>query len=210
MKKDKKELILNYWKKDKIITDKKVLNAFKKVERQNFVPKYLKEFAYDDVPLHIGEGQTISQPTTVALMTQALNIKKGDNVLEVGSGSGYQAAILSELVGEKGKVFTIEYLKELYLFAKKNLKSYKNVKVLLGDGSKGYNAEAPFDKIIVTAASPVIPPPLIEQLKTGGVLLIPVGEFIQDMLKITKTKSGLKKEDLGEFRFVPLKGEHGF
>jgi protein-L-isoaspartate(D-aspartate) O-methyltransferase len=143
-------------------------------------------------------------------MTQALSPKKGDKILEVGTGSGYQAAVLSESVGSKGEVVTIEYLKSLFLYARKNLKNYNNVKTVLGDGSKGYKKEAPFDGIIVTAASPRIPKPLKQQLKVGGVLVIPVGEIIQDMIKVTRTKKGYKKENLGEFRFVPLKGEHGF
>lgn len=205
-----KKDLLDYWKSERVITSKKVLEAFSKVDRVKFVPKYLKEFAYHDIPLHIMDGQTISQPTTVAIMTQALKPKKGDKILEVGTGSGYQAAILSEVVGSGGKVVTIEYLKNLYLYAKKNLKNYKNVKGVIGDGGKGYKPEAPYDKIIVTAASPKVLKPLIKQLKTGGVLVIPVGEVIQDMIKITKKKKGVKKENLGEFRFVPLKGEQGF
>ncbi|VVB75950.1 Protein-L-isoaspartate O-methyltransferase [Candidatus Tiddalikarchaeum anstoanum] len=199
-----KEKLLKYWKKDKIVKDAKILKALTDVKREEFIPDYQKKFAYDDIPLHIGEGQTISQPTTVAIMTQALSPKLGEKILEVGTGSGYQSAILSKIIGPKGKIITIEYLKELYLFAKKNLKDFKNVSVLHGDGSKGYPKEAPFDKIIVTAAASSIPKQLLGQLKTGGVLVIPVGDFIQEMQKITKTKEGLKKEKLGEFRFVPL------
>lgn len=205
-----KNNLLNFWQSDKLLKKRMVLDAFKKVKRENFVPKYLKEFAYDDIPLHIGEGQTISQPTTVAIMTNALKLKTGDKVLEVGSGSGYQAAIISEIIGKTGKLYTIEYLKNLYILAKNNLKNYKNVTVILGDGSKGLKKEAPFDKIIVTAASPNIPKQLVQQLKTGGILIVPVGGLIQDMIKITKKENGIKKENLGEFRFVPLKGKYGF
>jgi protein-L-isoaspartate(D-aspartate) O-methyltransferase len=199
-----KKKLLSYWKKDKIVKDKIVLDALTKVNREEFVPSFQKRFAYDDIPLYIGEGQTISQPTTVAIMTQALGLKKGEKALEIGSGSGYQAAILSEIVGKLGKIATIELLKPLYLFAKKNLKNYTNVTTVHGDGTKGYPAMAPYNKIIVTAAAKEIPKALLDQLKVGGVMVIPVGDFIQKMLKITKTKTGLKKEELGEFRFVPL------
>jgi len=206
----RKMALINYWKKDKIITTKNILNAFRKVDRKNFIPEYLHDYAYDDAPLHIGEGQTISQPTTVAIMTQALSPRKGEKVLKVGAGSGYQAAILSECVGKEGRVFSVEFLKGLFLFARKNLKNYSNVTVLLGDGSKGCPEGAPFDKIIVTAAAPKIPEPLVYQLRIGGVMVIPVGDFIQTMIKMKKTRKGVVKSDLGEFRFVPLKGEHGF
>ncbi len=202
--------LLNYWKSDKIITDKRILRAFKSVDRRKFVPSYLRLYAYDDKPLPIGEGQTISQPTTVAIMVQALEPRLGDKILEVGAGSGYEAAILSKCVGKNGKVITIEYLKSIYKMAKKNLKEYSNVEVVLGDGSKGYEKEAPYDRIIVSAASPTIPKPLLSQLKDGGIMVIPVGEFIQEMYKITKKDGKIKKESLGEFRFVELKGEFGF
>lgn len=205
-----KENLLKYWKSEGIITNDKVLEAFKRVDREEFVPEYSRNYAYQDTPLSIGSGQTISQPTTVALMTQALNPRKGDKILEVGAGSGYQAAVLSEVVGDEGRVYTIEYLKDLYLYAKSNLEDYDNVIVLLGDGSKGYSERAPYDKIIVTAASPSIPKPLKKQLTTNGVLVIPVGNFIQTMTRVVRTKKGYKKEELGEFRFVPLKGEFGF
>ncbi len=202
--------LLNYWRSDKIITDNKILRAFKSVDRRKFVPSYLRLYAYDDKPLPIGEGQTISQPTTVAIMVQALEPKPGDKILEVGAGSGYVAAILSKCVGKMGKVITIEYLKSIYKMAKNNLKKYSNVEVVLGDGSKGYEKEAPYDRIIVSAASPTIPKPLLSQLRDGGTMVIPVGEFIQEMYKITKKDGKIKKEGLGEFRFVELKGEFGF
>jgi protein-L-isoaspartate(D-aspartate) O-methyltransferase len=182
--------LLDYWWGEKIITNKEILDAFRKVDRKKFIPSYLKEFAYHDIPLHISDGQTISQPTTVAIMTQALNPEKKDKVLEIGSGSGYQSAILSHL---SDKVFSIEYLKSLYLYAKKNLKSYKNVEVLHGDGSKGYKKKSPYDKIIVTAAAPKIPKALIKQLKIGGVVVNPVGEIRQDRVKVTKTRDKIKK-----------------
>lgn len=199
-----KNILISYWKKEKIVKDKNILKALIDIDRANFVPFFQRKYAYVDAPLHIGENQTISQPTTVAIMTQALKPKKGDKILEVGSGSGYQSAILSKIVGKEGKIISIERIKKLYFYAKKNLKKFDNVKVVLGDGSKGFVKEAPFDKIIVTAAAEYIPKQLLSQLKIGGIIVIPVGKFIQDMIKIKKTKNGFKKEQLGEFRFVPL------
>lgn len=203
--------MIDYWKKEKIITNKKVIEAFRKVKREDFVPKVLKDRVYEDNPLEIGFGQTISQPTTLMIMTQALNVKEGEKILEVGTGSGYQAAILSALVGKNGKVYTTEIIKELYEFSKKNLIPYKNVKVLNVDGSQGLKNYKPFDRIIVTAASPKIPENLIEQLKLNGILITPVGDrYNQEMLKIIKKKNKLEIKSLGDFLFVPLKGKYGF
>ena len=205
-----KQSLINYWLYSKTITDRKVINAFKKIPRENFLPKPLKEYAYDDRPLPILKQQTISQPTTIMIMTQALDLKKGQKVLEVGTGSGYQAALISELIGKNGKLYTLEIIKELVKFSKENLKNLKNVKVIKGDGSIGYKKEAPYDKIIVTAATPKIPKQLIKQLKINGILVVPVGNiYSQRMLKIIK-KDKLIKKDLGEFVFVPLKGRYGF
>jgi protein-L-isoaspartate(D-aspartate) O-methyltransferase len=179
------------------------------VPREKFVLPLFQEEAYEDYPLPIGLNQTISQPTTVAIMTEALNPTFGDKILEIGAGSGYQAAILSEIVGPGGNIITIEILPELVKLAKRNLKAYENVKVLKRDGSKGYKKEAPYDRILVAAAAPVVPEALFEQLKEGGILLVPVGEpRKQKLLKITKQKKGARKvEDLGAFIFVPLVGE---
>ncbi len=208
-----KELI-DYWKKDKIITDRKVLDAFQKVERENFISEHLEKEAYADVPLPIGYGQTISQPTTIALMTEALELKKGLKVLEVGTGSGYQAALIANIIGGKGKVITTEIIPQLAEFARANLKKAKimNVIVLEKDGSQGHKEEAPYDRIIVTAAAPEVPKHLLEQLKEKGILLAPVGDlYNQEMLKVRKLKNGkTKTENLGDFVFVPLRGSEGF
>jgi len=214
-----KELI-EYWQKQKIITDKQVLEAFKKVKRENFIPKNLKDYAYLDKPLPIGFGQTISQPTTIAIMTQALELKPGMKVLEIGTGSGYQAAILACIVGNKrekgkaGKVISIEIIPELTEYAKENLKKEKitNTKVFHSDGSLGYKKEAPYDRIIVTAACPKIPKSLLKQLKNNGILVAPVGYPSQNMMKIKKDKTGKQTttENLGEFIFVPLTGKYGW
>ncbi|MBI2136830.1 protein-L-isoaspartate(D-aspartate) O-methyltransferase [Candidatus Woesearchaeota archaeon] len=204
-----KQDLINYWQKDCIITDKKLLKAFSAVDREKFIlPGYLSE-AYGDYPLPISAGQTISQPTTVMLMIQALELKKTDKVLEIGAGSGYNAAIISKLCK---KVYSIEIVEELAEFARKNLKNagIKNVEVIHADGSLGYENEAPYDKCIITAACPEIPEPIIEQVKIDGIILAPVGIGYQKMIKARKTKTGLDRENLGEFAFVPLKGKSGF
>ena len=203
----RKNDLVNYWTQNKIITDKSVLDAFLRVPRENFVLPQYKDQAYGDIPLPTKKGQTISQPTTVMIMTQALEVKKEQKILEVGTGSGYQAAILSVLVGDKDKVYTTEILKELYDFAKENLKDYKNVTLLHKDASKGLDEFAPFDRIIITAAATKMPQKLLQQLKIDGIMLVPLGEnkYVQKMLKITKQKDQNKIEDLGNFVFVPLK-----
>ncbi|HLC55886.1 MAG TPA: protein-L-isoaspartate(D-aspartate) O-methyltransferase [Candidatus Nanoarchaeia archaeon] len=181
-----------------------VIEAFKKVKRENFVLKKYKQYAYDDVPLPIGHDQTISQPSTVIFMTNALDVKKTDKILEIGTGSGYQAAILSKLAKQ---VYTTEIIDELYKYAKEKLKNFKNVKVIKKDGSEGLEEYKFYDKIILTAASREAPRHLLKQLKENGILLAPVGNlYIQDMIKLTKDKT----ESLGKFVFVPLKGKYGF
>lgn len=196
-----KELIEEGWLKTKT-----VIEAFRKVPRENFVPKEQRKYAYANYPLPIPGGQTISQPLTVAVMTEALAAKRGDKVLEVGAGSGYQAAILSEIVGPTGKIITTEIVLELFEFAKKNLKDYGNAIVLNIDGSLGYEKEAPYDKIIVTASAPSIPQPIIRQLKDGGRLVIPVGDR---MVIVEKQGGEIKETFLGYYAFVPLTGKHG-
>jgi len=200
-----KEGLIDYWLKSGIVKDKRVIGAFKKVPREKFVLDRYVDDAYLDTALPLIEGQTISQPTTVMIMTDALEVKKGSKVLEVGAGSGYQAALLSVLVGGKGKVFTIERVAELFKYAKRRLKGYKNVKIVKGDGSKGYSNEAPFDRVIVTAACREVPKALVEQLKDGGVLVAPVrGSYSQEMVKLKKKKGKIFPKKLGSFIFVPL------
>ena len=165
-----KSSLISFWKENKIIHSEKLLEAFRKVPREKFILKEYKEQAYEDIALPLIKGQTISQPTTIMLMTQALDIKQDNKVLEIGSGSGYQAAILSYLAKD---VITTEIIPELFEYAKKNLKSYKNVKVIKAEENLlGYPKESPYDRIIVTAASPDIPKTLLEQLKSGGILVI--------------------------------------
>jgi len=202
-----KEALYTSFLKAKDITSPRVLQAFLKVPRERFIPSTLRPYAYDDHPLLIGKGQTISQPTTVLLMTQFLELLPGHKVLEIGTGSGYQAAIISDIIGNKGKVITTEIIEDLYLQGKKNLKNYKNVKVIHTDGSLGYPKEAPYDRVIMTAASPKLPEHLLLQLKKEGILLAPVGDMLsQHMIRVRK---GSSPENLGEFIFVPLTGKHG-
>lgn len=205
--------LVDKWKTNGIVKDKKILDAFMKVPREKFISKDYLDEAYGDYPLPIGHGQTISQPTTVMMMTEALDLKRGYKVLEVGAGCGYQAAIISNIVGEKGSVVTTEIVPELIKLAKKNIKklNLKNVAIVKFDGSQGYKKTSPYDAIIVTAACPRVPTVLIEQLADGGVLVAPVGElFDQIMVKILKQGDKIKEKNLGYFRFVPLKGKYGF
>lgn len=187
------------------IDHQQTLDAMLKVERHMFVPDHLKEDAYDDNPLPIGYGQTISQPYIVAFMTSGIEPKKDHKVLEIGTGSGYQAAVLAEIVKE---VYTIEIIEELFNSAKKRLKqlSYKNVKTKYADGYYGWEEHAPFDAIVVTAAAEYVPPPLLEQLKDGGKMIIPVGTpfFNQNLVLIVKKGEEFVTKNLLPVRFVPF------
>ncbi len=187
------------------VVDKKVLDAMERVDRKNFVTSVFSEKAYDDTPLPIACGQTISQPTVVGLMTQALQVTSRDKVLEVGTGSGYQAAILSLLAR---RVYTVERHSLLVnnaskVFQKLNI---SNITTICADGGYGLEQQAPFDRIIVTAASDDPPASLLSQLKTGGIMVIPVGQSdnMQNLIKIAKTDGGYDYQDLQTVRFVPL------
>ena len=185
------------------VKDKRVLETMGKVPRHLFVPEIRRANAYKDSPLLIGYGQTISQPYIVAYMTEAALLRPGDKVLEIGTGSGYQAAVLAKIVD---KVYTIEIVKPLAEESAKKLKElgYNNIFPRYGDGYKGWPEEAPFDAIVVTAAPPQIPQELVNQLKVGGRMVIPVGAFYQELIRITKTKAGIEKEILIPVRFVPM------
>ncbi len=196
--------------KRKGISDNSVLKAMEMIPRHYFLDSAFSENAYEDKPFSILEGQTISQPYTVAFQTQLLNLKKGDKVLEIGTGSGYQTAILS-LMG--ASVYSIERHRKLYEFAKEKLHQlHLKAHLICGDGTKGLDKLAPFDKIIVTAGAPVVPDSLVKQLKTGGTLVIPVGdEKEQKMLQIIRlNETETETKAFGGFAFVPLIGEHGW
>jgi len=192
------------------IRDPRVLSAFRTVPRHLFVSEALSEQAYGDYPLPIGEQQTISQPYIVAEMTQALELGQDDRVLEVGTGSGYQAAILAQIVY---RVYTVERRRTLYmqtrnLFDKLN---YHNIVTKYADGTKGWQEESPFDAIVVTAGAPEMPEVLINQLAEGGRLVIPVGnQHSQELIKIFRDKGSIQQSNLGGCRFVKLVGEHGW
>jgi protein-L-isoaspartate(D-aspartate) O-methyltransferase len=192
------------------IKDAKLIGAMKKIPRHLFVEEALQNQAYNDHPSPIGEKQTISQPYMVALMTEALLLMGKEKVLEIGTGSGYQTAILAEL---SEKVFSIERIRPLALRARKLLYElgYFNVEIKIFDGTLGWMEESPFDAIVVTAGSPDIPQTLVDQLAIGGRLVIPVGDaFVQDLIRVIKTEEGIKKEDLGGCRFVKLIGKYGW
>lgn len=188
------------------VRDKLVLDAMRKVPRHLFVSENLIDQAYSDGPLPIGEGQTISQPYIVALMTELLGLKGGEKILEIGTGSGYQAAILAEIAKE---VYTIEIICSLAELSEERLKEmgYENITIRCADGYQGWKENAPFDGVIVTAAPDHIPQPLVDQLKVGGRLVIPVGDVFQELMVITKTETGIKKMNAIPVRFVPMTGE---
>lgn len=188
------------------VRDSLVVQAMRKVPRHEFVPRQLRGFAHRDGPLPIGEGQTISQPYIVALMTELLQLEGEERVLEIGTGSGYQAAVLAEIAGE---VYTIEILEPLAAAAGKRLKDmgYENITVRCGDGYQGWEEHAPFDGIIVTCAPDHIPQPLVEQLGVGGRMVIPVGEEYQELIVLERGEEGVTKKSIIPVRFVPMTGE---
>jgi protein-L-isoaspartate(D-aspartate) O-methyltransferase len=193
--------------KDRGIKDERVLGAMGKVPREEFVPPASRDASYEDGPLPIGYDQTISQPYIVAFMTEQLRLKPSDRVLEIGTGSGYQAAILAELVSE---IYSIEIVEPLAKNAEATLQrlGYKNVRLKIGDGYKGWPDAAPFDAIIVTCAPDKVPQPLIDQLKDGGRVIIPVGERFAQQLYLLEKKNGQIKESVTlPVRFVPMAGE---
>lgn len=210
---EKKKELIEDLKAKGYIKSKKVEEAMLSVPREVFVPKDKIMFAYEDQPLSIGLGQTISAPHMVAMMTELLNLHEGDKVLEIGSGSGYHASVLSKLVGPNGKIISVERFEDLAKIAEENLKKagITGVKIVVGDGSLGYKDDAPYDKICVTCSVPDIPPPLIEQLKPGGRMVIPVGRYFQELLVVDKDEYGrITKESAGGVAFVPMIGKYGF
>lgn len=188
------------------IQDPRVLEAMRRVPREAFVPEALRPQAYADAPLPIGGGQTISQPYIVAFMTEAARLGPGDKVLEVGTGSGYQAAVLAEL---GARVWSIEIRGDLAERARRTLREtgYGEIQVRTGDGYRGWAEAGPFDAILVTAAPDAVPDPLLDQLKPGGRLIVPVGSGTQELVRVTRTPGGFERENLLPVRFVPMTGE---
>ena len=207
---EKYEMLRNDMVENQIISrgvkDPLVIKAMKTVPRHLFIPKNEATYAYLDEPRPIGEGQTISQPYIVAFMTEQLHLKPHYRVLEIGTGSGYQAAILGQIVDT---VYTIEIIPELAQKAKEVITNlnYNNIIVIEGDGYNGWPDKSPFDAIIVTAAPSKIPPPLLEQLKNGGRMVLPVGEYVQELVVVDKNESGISMENVLPVRFVPMTGK---
>jgi len=189
----------------------RVVEAMSRVPRELFVPEELRPMAYEDRPLPIGHGQTISAPHMVAMMCDLLDLRGGMKVLEVGGGCGYHAAVMAELVGPSGHVYSVERIPELVEMARRNLERarYRNVSMILGDGTLGYSEQAPYDRISVAASAPDIPEPLKEQLRPGGRMVIPVGSYSQDLLVVTKNHDIRVERAMGVI-FVPLIGKYGF
>ncbi|MBD3415446.1 MAG: protein-L-isoaspartate(D-aspartate) O-methyltransferase [Candidatus Aminicenantes bacterium] len=206
LKKKQKQMV-EIQLKTRGIRDPKVLEAMNKVQRHEFVPNNLNMNAYDDEPLPIGSGQTISQPYVVAYMTEVLKLKGEERVLEIGTGSGYQAAVLAEIAKQ---VFTVEVSKELAEKAQRILEKlgYHNIEYKIGDGTLGWEEHAPYDAIMVTAAPGKTPEPLKEQLRSGGRMIIPVGHAFQNLILYEKSDGKIKKKKLLPVRFVPLVSRH--
>ena len=195
------------------IKTEKVRKAMEAVPREEFIPASNRPYAYADQPLPIGEGQTISAPHMVAMICEILELEDGMDVLEIGTGFGYNAAVVAQIIGEKGHLYSIERISSLAETAKENLKRTgldENITVIVGDGTKGYTEEAPYDRIYGTASAPSLPEPLREQLKIGGIMLIPVGEknYFQDLVYIKRESED--KKSTGGVAFVPMIGEHGW
>ena len=207
---EKYDLLRNNMVESQIISrgvkDPLVIKEMKTVPRHLFIPKDEAAYAYLDEPRPIGEGQTISQPYIVAFMTEQLRLKPHYRVLEIGTGSGYQAAVLAQIVDS---VYTIEIIPELAQKAKEVITTlhYNNIVVIEGDGYNGWPSKAPFDAIIVTAAPSKIPPPLLEQLKDGGRMVLPVGEYVQELVVVNKNENGISMENVLPVRFVPMTGK---
>ncbi len=208
--------------KERVLHSPRVIEAMRRVPREKFLPENMRTYSAVDTPLPIGFGQTASAPHMVSIMNEALQLEIGNKVLEVGAGSGWHAATIAELIApqtaprsEWGHVYTVEIVQNLAEFARKNIMNGgygDRVTIIYSDGSIGYPEKAPYDRILVTAGAPDVPKPLVDQLKTAGIMLIPVGSLslFQSLFKITKTADGkTKEENLGGVAFVPLTGEYG-
>ncbi len=211
---DENRALIERLKRIGVLTGPRVEKAMLAVPRHLFVPPALRDEAYVDAPLPIGMGQTISAPHMVAIMTELLDVRPGHRVLEIGTGSGYQAAILAHLVGDTGKVYTVERIPELAEQARERFRTLgldKRIEVVVGDGSRGLPEHAPYDRILVTCGAPRIPPPLLEQIGDGGKILVPEGgRYYQQLAVYTFEKGRLKRKVVEDVMFVPLVGEYGW
>jgi protein-L-isoaspartate(D-aspartate) O-methyltransferase len=207
---ERESLVANLQRAGYIKTER-VKQAFLAVPRDVFLPGFLKKYSYVDTPLDIGQGQTISAPHMVAIMCESLDIQQGQKILEIGTGSGYHAAVVAQLVGKSGMVYTIERFESLAKKAKASLKNIdcQNVVVEVGDGSCGLPSYRPYDRIYVTCAAPCVPPPLVEQLSDPGKLLVPVGDMYCELTILVKEKGKTSMHQLGGCAFVPLVGKYG-
>jgi protein-L-isoaspartate(D-aspartate) O-methyltransferase len=203
--------LVSQLKKEGRIKKLEIENAFLEIPRENFIPDNLHMFAYSDSPLEIGDRQTISAPHMVAIMCEDLDLKLGQKILEIGSGSGYHAAIVSKIIGQKGFIYSVERIESLADYAKKNLKKtgIKNVKIILGDGSQGLKENAPYDRIYATCCAPKFPPLLINQLKDNGKLMVPIGKNICSLKLLEKKQDDVIIRDLGGCAFVQMIGKNG-
>lgn len=200
--------LLDYLERQEYLKTSVVRRALEEVDRESFVRNSDRDFAYDDTPLEIGQGQTISAPHMVAMMLEELNLQESDNLLEIGSGCGYHAAVASRIVS---KVTTVERIKYIYELAVENLKKFNNVELFNGDGSLGHESNSPYQKIMVTCGSPRIPKPLVDQLNIGGLMVIPVGGRVaQELLTVKRTDKGIEIKRRPGVAFVPMIGENGF
>ena len=203
-----REILLNYLERENYLRTPQVRKAMEEVDRRDFVRTSDKLSAYDDTPLSIGQGQTISAPHMVAMMLEELRLNENDNLLEIGSGCGYHAAVASRLVS---KVTTIERIPYIYELACENLENYDNIKIINGDGSRGFMDNCPYQKIMVTCGAPRVPPPLIDQLEIGGLMVIPVGGRVaQELLTVERTAEGISVIRRPGVAFVPMIGVNAF
>ncbi len=213
---EKREELVQRLRKGGYIESPEVIEAFRSVPREQFIPSKFRKEAYADRPLSIGEGQTISAPSMIAIMLEVLKVEKGQKILEIGTGSGYNAALLAELTGNDGKIYSIERLEKIANFGRENLEElgYGDiVEVVVGDGTLGYEGGAPYDRVIITACAPSVPDPLVEQLKIGGILTGPVGSHYRAQTLLEIEKIGEEETETrrhGSCAFVPLVGEEAW
>lgn len=199
-----KKSILSALLQDKLIKNKEVLKAFEKINRADFLPKYLKNLSYYDAPIPISESESMNSISTTLFFIDLLEPKSGQVIYEVGTGTGYSTALLSEIVGKNGKIISFEIDKELYNKAKNNLKKYKNINLILGNGLKGFPDYAPYDSIIIFGSLDEEPKNLLSYLKVGGKLIYPHGKILQKLVRITRLNKGVKKEEFGEYRLSKM------